>query len=116
LKAAIQTAKQYTSDTKTFRYLQPQLYTRTRDFADDLRVPRLLDEIILLELLPQEKNPLRSNAQMLLKKLKTCQGILDKNELIPYLKSIHPNLLLVLAQEISTDYRKKKNSYLPMNK
>lgn len=56
----------------------------------------LLDEIILLEIYPAREEPIEGvDAQMLLNKIKNpAKGILDKNELIPYLKSIHPNLII----------------------
>ncbi|HOS16428.1 MAG TPA: UDP-N-acetylmuramate--L-alanine ligase [Bacteroidales bacterium] len=97
LKAAIQSAKLLHPTRKICGIFQPHLYTRTRDFADDFaRSLDLLDEIILLEIYPAREEPIEGvDAQMLLNKIKNpAKGILDKNELIPYLKSIHPNLII----------------------
>jgi len=97
LKAAIHSIKALHPNRKLCGIFQPHLFTRTRDFANEFaKSLELLDHIILLEIYPARELPIEGvNAQMLLDKIKNKHKIIQtKENLIPYLKSIHPELVV----------------------
>ena len=79
---------------------QPHLYTRTRDFADEFAaVLDLLDQAILLPIYPAREKPIEGiTSEFLLQKMKNPNKIvLQKTELLPYLQSHKPDVLLTIG-------------------
>lgn len=79
---------------------QPHLYSRTRDFAKQFaEVLSKLDEIILLPVYPARELPIPGIDSEYLSSLITnpCKQVLDKTELIPYLKQHTPDVLLTIG-------------------
>ena len=100
LKATINSIKAIHPTRKICGIFQPHLFTRTRDFADDFAASlELLDNVILLDIYPAREEPIEGvTAQMLLDKIhKNEKCIQTKENLIPYLKSIHPELIVTFG-------------------
>jgi UDP-N-acetylmuramate--alanine ligase len=79
---------------------QPHLYTRTRDFADEFaEVLGLLDRVILLPIYPAREKPIEGiTSEFLLRKVQDSNGrVLQKQELVPYLKAHRPDVLLTIG-------------------
>jgi len=100
LKASIQSVKALFPDKKITGIFQPHLYSRTRDFLDDFaKSLALLDQLILLEIYPAREKAIPGiNSQLLLEKIPMKNKILlQRNALIPYLKSISPQVIISLG-------------------
>lgn len=100
LKASIQSVKALFPDKKVCGIFQPHLYSRTRDFLDDFaKSLALLDHLILLEIYPAREEPIPGiNSQLLLDKIPMKNKVLlQKEELIPYLKNKSPQVILSLG-------------------
>ncbi|HEX7414241.1 MAG TPA: UDP-N-acetylmuramate--L-alanine ligase [Bacteroidia bacterium] len=106
LKAAIGTAKALYPDKKITGIFQPHLFTRTRDFADGFAQSLdMLDECLLLNIYPARELPIEGiTSSMLLSKMKsTNKRVLQKNEVLTYLKEHNTQVLLTLgAGDIDT--------------
>lgn len=106
LTAAITAAKQLYPDKKITGIFQPHLFTRTRDFAEGfINSLSLLDECILLDIYPARELPIEGiNSNMLLEKIKSEKKILlQKNEVVNYLKKNMPQVVMTLgAGDIDT--------------
>ncbi len=79
---------------------QPHLYTRTRDFADEFASALdLLDRTILLPIYPAREKPIEGiTSEYLLGKMHNNNAlVLSKEELIPYLQSHRPQILLTIG-------------------
>ncbi|MBR4911776.1 MAG: UDP-N-acetylmuramate--L-alanine ligase [Bacteroidales bacterium] len=79
---------------------QPHLYTRTRDFADDFAaVLDLLDQAILLPIYPAREKPIEGiTSEFLLQKMNNPNKLLlQKTELLSYLQSHKPDVLLTIG-------------------
>ena len=79
---------------------QPHLYTRTRDFADEFaEVLDLLDIPILLPIYPAREMPIEGiTSEFLLgKMLNPNKLLLQKNELVPYIRQHRPYVLLTIG-------------------
>jgi UDP-N-acetylmuramate--alanine ligase len=79
---------------------QPHLYTRTRDFADDFAaVLDLLDIPILLPIYPAREKPIAGiDSEFLLRKMRNPnKRLLQKAELLPYLQTHRPDVLLTIG-------------------
>ena len=79
---------------------QPHLYTRTRDFADDFAAALdLLDSVILLPIYPAREKPIEGiTSEFLLQKMTIAdKRVLQKAELLPYLRSHKPDVLLTIG-------------------
>ena len=79
---------------------QPHLYTRTRDFADEFaEVLDLLDVPILLPIYPAREKPIEGiTSEFLLSKMHNPNKLLlQKEELVPYVKSHRPDVLLTIG-------------------
>jgi len=79
---------------------QPHLYSRTRDFADQFaEVLEILDQIILLPIYPAREEPIPGITSEYLLSLihNPNKMVLQKEELIPYLKNHKPELLLTIG-------------------
>ena len=79
---------------------QPHLYTRTRDFADEFASALdLLDRVILLPIYPAREKPIEGiTSEFLLSKVTAAdKQVLQKTELVPYLKEHRPEVLLTIG-------------------
>ena len=79
---------------------QPHLYTRTRDFADEFaEVLDLLDIPILLPIYPAREKPIEGiTSEFLLgKMLNPNKLLLQKDELVPYIRQHRPDVLLTIG-------------------
>ena len=96
---------------------QPHLYSRTRDFADEFAESlEMLDHIVLLDIYPAREKPIEGvNSQMLLDKIKKDEKTLQtKENLIPYLQSINPELIVTFgAGDIDRLVDKIKKAFTP---
>ncbi|HXB42111.1 MAG TPA: UDP-N-acetylmuramate--L-alanine ligase [Bacteroidia bacterium] len=106
LKAAIGAAKALYPNEKVTGIFQPHLFTRTRDFADGFAESLdMLDECILLDIYPAREKPIPGiTSQMLLDKMKsTNKKLVQKNEVIEFLKTHDTKVLMTLgAGDIDT--------------
>ena len=79
---------------------QPHLYSRTRDFAKQFaEVLSQLDEIILLPIYPAREQPIPGITSDYLLSLvdNPNKRVLEKEELIPYLQTHRPDVLLTIG-------------------
>lgn len=79
---------------------QPHLYTRTRDFADEFAAALdLLDRVILLPIYPAREKPIEGiTSEFLLGKIQNpAKMVLQKSELVPYMKQHRPDILLTIG-------------------
>ena len=100
IKACIASAKMMYPNKKIYGIFQPHLYSRTRDFADDFaKSLEELDHIILLDIYPARELPIEGvSSNMLLEKMNKSEKILLKKEaVIPYLKTINPEVLITMG-------------------
>ncbi|MGZ3862901.1 MAG: UDP-N-acetylmuramate--L-alanine ligase [Bacteroidia bacterium] len=106
LKATIGAAKALYPDKKVTGIFQPHLFTRTRDFADGFAESLdMLDECLLLDIYPAREKPIEGiTSTMLLGKMKSKnKKLLQKNEVIDYLKTHKTEVLMTLgAGDIDT--------------
>jgi UDP-N-acetylmuramate--alanine ligase len=100
LKAAIGAAKALYPGKKVTGIFQPHLFTRTRDFADGFAESLdMLDECLLLDIYPARELPIEGiTSSMLLSKMKsTDKKVLQKSEVLTYLKEHDTQVLLTLG-------------------
>ena len=100
LSACINSVKELFPGKKVTGIFQPHLYSRTRDFADGFaKSLSLLDELILLDIYPARELPIPGiTSQMLLDKATVKnKTLLQKNELVNFIKSKQPEVLLTLG-------------------
>ncbi len=100
LKACIESARQWHAGRRLCGVFQPHLYSRTRDFADEFAMQlSKLDEVVLLDIYPAREKPIEGvNSQMLLDKISLKNKYLcTKEELIPLLRKLRPELLLTMG-------------------
>ncbi len=106
LKAAIGAAKVLYPNKKITGIFQPHLFTRTRDFAAGFAESLdMLDECLLLDIYPAREKPIEGiTSSMLLKMMKSNnKKLLQKNEVLAYLKEHNTEVLLTLgAGDIDT--------------
>lgn len=100
LRACIQSVRELYPDKKITGIFQPHLFTRTRDFAAEFsKSLSLLDEVILLPIYPARELPIEGvSSDMLMANITSSQKLLlQKNEVLPYLASNKPEVLLTLG-------------------
>jgi UDP-N-acetylmuramate--alanine ligase len=100
INACIASAKMLHPNKKICGIFQPHLYSRTRDFADEFtKSLEKLDQIILLDIYPARELPIKGvTSELLLNKINKAEKILLKKEqLIDYLKTITPELLITMG-------------------
>jgi UDP-N-acetylmuramate--alanine ligase len=100
LRACISSVKELYPDKKITGIFQPHLFTRTRDFAEEFsKSLSLLDVAILLPIYPARELPIEGvSSEMLVEKITSPhKHLLQKNEVIPYLESNKPEVLLTLG-------------------
>ncbi len=79
---------------------QPHLYSRTQDFAPQFaEVLSLLDEVILLPIYPAREQPIPGVTSEYLLSLVNSNNkrVLQKEELLPYLQTHRPDILLTIG-------------------
>jgi len=100
LSATIGSVRELYKDRTITGIFQPHLYSRTKDFylgfAESLS---LLDEIILLDIYPAREKPIPGvTSRMIAKEIPGKDvKVLAKDELLPYLSSLRPEVLLTLG-------------------
>jgi UDP-N-acetylmuramate--alanine ligase len=106
LTACIQAVKKIYPSQRVTGIFQPHLFTRTRDFAEEFAASlELLDRIILLEIYPAREEPIPGITSSMLMNLinHPDKVLLAKQEVIPYLQTNRPEILLTLgAGDIDT--------------
>jgi UDP-N-acetylmuramate--alanine ligase len=92
--------KELYPDKKITGIFQPHLFTRTRDFAAEFsKSLSLLDVAVLLPIYPARELPIEGvTSEMLLETITSSnKHLLQKNEVVPYLQSHKPEVLLTLG-------------------
>ncbi|MBL7702634.1 MAG: UDP-N-acetylmuramate--L-alanine ligase [Ferruginibacter sp.] len=106
LRALIKGAKELFPDKKCTVIFQPHLFSRTKDLADGFaETLDLADEVILLPIYPARELPMEGvSSEMILNKMKgNNKMILDKNELLDWVKNNKTELLITAgAGDIDT--------------
>ena len=106
LRACIQAVKTLYPNKKLTTVFQPHLFTRTRDFAEGFaEVLGMTDELIMLDIYPARELPITGvNSEMILDKIVLSEKrILSKHDVIDYVKTQKPELLLTVgAGDIDT--------------
>jgi UDP-N-acetylmuramate--alanine ligase len=100
LKACISSVRDLYRNKKITGIFQPHLYSRTRDFADDFaKSLELLDTVVLLDIYPARELPIQGvSSQMLLDKINlTEKYLIQKSEILQFLKNKSPEILLTLG-------------------
>jgi UDP-N-acetylmuramate--alanine ligase len=99
LEALISSARELFPDRKMLVIFQPHLFTRTRDFADGFaEVLDKSDRVFLLPVYPAREQPIEgiSSATIADKMTKAEKKVLDKKELLLWMKSFHPREKMVV--------------------
>jgi len=100
LESFINSVKNLYPGKKITGIFQPHLYSRTRDFANEFAESlSILDNLILLDIYPAREEPIPGvTSQIILDKVKIQEKILiNKNELLDYLKNIKTDILLTMG-------------------
>lgn len=100
IKSFLSAIKKIFPKRKVVGVFQPHLYSRTRDFAHQFAETLAnLDYLILLEIYPAREKPIPGiTSDYLLSLVPHDRKILlQKQELIPYLKKINPEVLLTIG-------------------
>ena len=88
IEASINSIRKLFPGRHTIGVFQPHLYTRTRDFAGGFAsVLSTLDEVVLLPIYPARELPIEGvNSEMLMSKITCPVTIVQKADLVDYLK------------------------------
>lgn len=88
IASSIQSVRKLFPNRHTIGVFQPHLFTRTRDFADGFAQSlSALDELILLPIYPAREEPIEGvNSEMLMSKVTCPVTIVEKADLVAYLK------------------------------
>lgn len=100
IKATLKAARELFSDKEMTVVFQPHLYSRTRDFMDEFAESlSLADNLLLLEIYPAREKPIPGiTSQTLLDKITSGKKQLcSKEELLPQLKKMKPQLLVTMG-------------------
>lgn len=100
MRSFITAVRKIYPDREICGIFQPHLYTRTRDFGDEFASALdLLDRTILLPIYPAREKPIEGiTSEYLLGKMHNNNAlVLSKEELIPYLQSHRPQILLTIG-------------------
>lgn len=100
IEATIKSLKELYSDKRICGVFQPHLYSRTRDFAGEFAQSlELLDDIILLPIYPAREEPIEGiTSDTILGKIrKSSKYYVEKDRLLPLLKTLQPELLVTLG-------------------
>jgi len=100
LRACIEAVKEMYPGKRITGVFQPHLYSRTRDLAAEFAASLdLLDEALLLDIYPAREKPVRGvSSELILHKMKSeNKRIIDRSQLVKYLKRLKPEVLLTLG-------------------
>ena len=100
IEATISSLKSLYPDKRICGVFQPHLYSRTKDFADWFAESLgMLDDVILLPIYPAREEPIAGvSSKMLLHKInKMDKYCVDKEQLLPLLSALQPELLVTLG-------------------
>lgn len=100
IEATIKSLKELYPDKQICGVFQPHLYSRTRDFAGEFAQSlELLDDIILLPIYPAREEPIEGiTSDTILGKIrKLSKYYVEKDWLLPLLKTLQPELLVTLG-------------------
>lgn len=100
IEATIKSLKELYPDKRICGVFQPHLYSRTRDFAGEFAQSlELLDDIILLPIYPAREEPIEGiTSDTILGKIrKSSKYYMEKDRLLPLLKTLQPELLVTLG-------------------
>lgn len=100
IEATIKSLKELYPDKRICGVFQPHLYSRTRDFAGEFAQSlELLDDIILLPIYPAREEPIEgiTSDTILGKMRKSSKYYVEKDRLLPLLKTLQPELLVTLG-------------------
>ena len=97
LRVLISGVKELYPGKKCVLVFQPHLYSRTKDLADEFaQALDHADEVILLPLYPAREKPVEGvNSELILHKMDLKnKSVLEKDELITYIRNTTPELLV----------------------
>lgn len=100
IKACLSSVRAMYPSQRLTVIFQPHLYTRTRDFAPGFSESlSLADEVMLLPIYPARELPIPGvESEMLLEGIQAANKIcIPKNEVMDYLKSVAPEVLVTLG-------------------
>lgn len=100
IEATVKSLKDLYPDKRICGVFQPHLYSRTRDFADEFaKSLELLDEVVLLPIYPAREKPISGiTSDTILGKIsKQDKYYVEKEQLLPLLKTLQPELLVTLG-------------------
>mgnify|MGYP003482734377 FL=1 len=100
IEATISSLKSLYPNKRICGVFQPHLYSRTKDFADWFAESlEMLDDVILLPIYPAREEPIAGvSSKMLLHKInKMDKYCVDKEQLLPLLSALQPELLVTLG-------------------
>lgn len=100
MRSFITTVRKIYPDKTICGIFQPHLYSRTQDFAPQFaEVLSLLDEVILLPIYPAREKPIPGicSEHLLSMINQTNKHVLQKEELLPYLREHRPQVLLTIG-------------------
>ncbi|HSI78431.1 MAG TPA: UDP-N-acetylmuramate--L-alanine ligase [Lunatimonas sp.] len=100
IRAFLSSVRAIYTSKKITAVFQPHLFTRTRDFAEGFSESlSLADEVILLDIYPARELPIPGvKAEMLLDGITSAKkGIKSKEELLPYLDQLQPEVLVTIG-------------------
>lgn len=100
IEATIKSLKELYPDKRICGVFQPHLYSRTRDFAGEFAQSlELMDDIILLPIYPAREEPIEGiTSDTILGKIrKSSKYYVEKDRLLPLLKTLQPELLVTLG-------------------
>ncbi len=100
LRATLQAVRKLYPEKELTVVFQPHLYSRTRDFAADFaRVLSGADRLILLDIYPAREKPIPGvNSAMIASRVTAPEKyVMDKEDLLRYLKRKQPELLLTVG-------------------
>lgn len=100
IEATVTSLRELYPDKRICGVFQPHLYSRTRDFADEFaKSLELLDDVVLLPIYPAREKPISGiTSDTILGKIsKQDKYYVEKEQLLPLLKTLQPELLLTLG-------------------
>ncbi|SFA77701.1 UDP-N-acetylmuramate--L-alanine ligase [Flavobacterium swingsii] len=100
INAVHQAVRELYPNQKVLAVFQPHLFSRTKDFADDFaKSLSQFDEVLLLDIYPARELPMEGvTSQWLLDKIENKnKKLIQKNELIPLLKSSDATVIVTIG-------------------
>jgi UDP-N-acetylmuramate--alanine ligase len=100
INAVHQAVRELYPNQKVLAVFQPHLFSRTKDFADDFaKSLSQFDEVLLLDIYPARELPMEGiTSQWLLNKIENQnKKLIQKNELIPLLKSSDATVIVTIG-------------------